>query len=113
MKAITYEEFGDLDILALSEVPDPKVGPGEVLIRVRSASVNPVDWKIVGGYLDPMMNVELPAIPGWDVSGVVEKVGFDTPEFEVGDDVDAVRGQLAHALGQPVAIRQGLGAELA
>ena len=89
MKAITYAEYGDPSVLTLSDVPEPKVGPGEVLIRVKSASVNPVDWKIVAGYLDPMMNVELPAIPGWDVSGVVEAVGFDTPEFEVGDEVIA------------------------
>ncbi|MBB2987311.1 NADP-dependent oxidoreductase [Terracoccus luteus] len=89
MKAITYAEYGDPSVLSLTEVPDPKVGPGEVLIRVRSASVNPVDWKIVAGYLDPLMNVDLPAIPGWDVSGVVEQVGLDTPEFEVGDEVMA------------------------
>ncbi len=89
MKAITYAEYGDPSVLSVTEVPDPKVGPGEVLIRVRSASVNPVDWKIVAGYLDPLMNVDLPAIPGWDVSGVVEQVGLDTPEFEVGDEVMA------------------------
>ena len=89
MKAITYAEYGDPSVLTLSDVPDPKVGPGEVLIRVRSASVNPVDWKIVAGYLDPMMYVELPAVPGWDVSGVVEAVGYDTPEFAVGDAVMA------------------------
>ncbi|RKT79713.1 NADPH:quinone reductase-like Zn-dependent oxidoreductase [Terracoccus luteus] len=89
MKAISYAEYGDPSVLSLTEVPDPKVGPGEVLIRVRSASVNPVDWKIVAGYLDPLMNVDLPAIPGWDVSGVVEQVGLDTPEFEVGDEVMA------------------------
>jgi NADPH:quinone reductase-like Zn-dependent oxidoreductase len=55
----------------------------------RSASVNPVDWKIVAGHLDAVMNVELPAIPGWDVSGVVESVGLDTPELAVGDEVIA------------------------
>ena len=89
MKAITYAEYGDPDVLTLTDVPDPKVGPGEVLIRVRSASVNPVDWKIVKGYLDGLMNVDLPAIPGWDVAGVVEAVGLDTPEFAPGDEVIA------------------------
>ena len=89
MKAITFAEFGDPDILALTDVPDPKVGPGEVLIRVRSASVNPVDWKVVKGYLAPLMNVQLPAIPGWDVAGVVEAVGPDTPEWVPGDEVMA------------------------
>jgi NADPH:quinone reductase-like Zn-dependent oxidoreductase len=89
MKAITFAEYGDPDILQLTDVPDPKVGPGEVLIRVRSASVNPVDWKVMRGYLDGLMVVEFPAIPGWDVSGVVEAVGPDTPEWSPGDEVIA------------------------
>ena len=89
MKAITYAEYGDPDTLQLTDVPDPKVGPGEVLIRVRSASVNPVDWKVAKGYLDGLLVVSFPAIPGWDVAGVVEAVGLDTPEWSVGDEVIA------------------------
>ncbi|CAN7305400.1 NADP-dependent oxidoreductase [Knoellia sp. LjRoot47] len=89
MRAITYSEYGTPDTLTLTDVPDPRVGPGEVLIRVRSASVNPVDWKVMGGYLDGLMQVDFPAIPGWDVAGVVEAVGLDTPEYAVGDEVIA------------------------
>ena len=89
MKAITYDHYGDPDVLALTEQPDPKVGPGEVLVRVRSASVNPVDWKVAAGYLDGLMTVRFPVIPGWDVAGVVERVGLDTPEFTPGDEVMA------------------------
>lgn len=89
MRAITYDQYGDPDNLTLSDVPDPKVGPAEVLIRVRSASVNPVDWKVAAGGLDPLMNITFPAIPGWDVAGVVERVGLDTPEFQPGDEVIA------------------------
>jgi NADPH:quinone reductase-like Zn-dependent oxidoreductase len=89
MLAITFDRYGDPDVLTLSEQPEPKVGPGEALVRVRSASVNPVDWKVVGGYLDGLMNVCFPAIPGWDVAGVVERVGLDTPEFAPGDEVIA------------------------
>ena len=89
MKAITFADYGDPDILQLCDLPDPKVGPGEVLIRVRSASVNPVDWKVLKGHLDGLMVVEFPAIPGWDVAGVVEAVGLDTPEWSPGDEVIA------------------------
>ncbi|WP_427383964.1 NADP-dependent oxidoreductase [Janibacter sp. G56] len=89
MRAITYSQYGTPDTLTLTDVPDPKVGPGEVLIRVRSASVNPVDWKVMAGYLDGLMQADFPAIPGWDVAGVVEAVGLDTPEYEVGDEVIA------------------------
>ena len=45
-------------------------------MRVRSASVNPVDWKVAAGYLDGLMTVCFPVIPGWDVAGVVEGVGL-------------------------------------
>lgn len=87
MRAITYDRYGSADVLQLTEQPTPKVGPDSVLVRVRAASVNPVDWKIRQGHLDGMMDVELPVVPGWDVAGVVEKVGADTPEYAVGDEV--------------------------
>jgi len=58
-----------------------------VLIRVKAAAVNPVDWKVMAGYLDSMLDLEFPVIPGWDVAGVVEAVGVDSPRFQVGDEV--------------------------
>ena len=87
MRAITYSRYGDSDVLELTEQPTPKVGPDSVLVRVRAASVNPVDWKVRAGYLDAIMDVTFPAVPGWDVAGVVERVGLDTPEYQVGDEV--------------------------
>ena len=87
MRAIAYNRFGGPDVLELMELPTPKVGPDSVLIRVRAAAVNPVDWKVREGYLDGLMDSVFPIVPGWDVSGVVEQVGLDTPEFSVGDEV--------------------------
>lgn len=89
MKAISYAQYGDPDVLEVGERPRPKVAPGEVLVRVRSAAVNPVDWKVMAGYLDGMMQTFFPVVPGWDVAGVVEEVGLDAPEFEPGDEVFA------------------------
>lgn len=89
MRAMTYETYGGPEVLSLTEQPLPKVGPGEVLVRVRSAAVNPVDWKLMSGGLDALMDVRFPVVPGWDVAGVVEAVGIDTPEFSVGDEVMA------------------------
>jgi NADPH:quinone reductase-like Zn-dependent oxidoreductase len=89
MKAIAYASYGSVEKLEQLDLPLPKVGPGTVRIRVKAAGVNPVDWKVMGGYLDSIMEIEFPAIPGWDVAGVVEAVGFDTPEFSVGDEVYA------------------------
>ncbi len=89
MRAITYDQYGDTSVLQLTDQPTPKVGPDEVLVRVRCAAVNPVDWKVMGGYLDPLLHTWFPVIPGWDVAGVVEQVGLDTPEVSVGDEVIA------------------------
>lgn len=87
MRAITYSRYGGTDVLELTEQPLPKVGPDSVLVRVRASSVNPVDWKVRAGYLDEILDVTFPAVPGWDVAGVVERVGLDTPELQVGDEV--------------------------
>ena len=87
MRAITYDRYGGSDVLQLTDRPEPKVGSDSVLVRVRAASVNPVDWKIRAGYLDPIIDIEFPAVPGWDVAGVVERPGLDTPELAAGDEV--------------------------
>lgn len=90
MRAVVYDTYSqDLASLEVREVPKPKVGPGTVLVKVKAAGVNPVDWKVMAGYLDPLMDAYFPVIPGWDVAGVVEAVGFDAPEFQVGDEVMA------------------------
>jgi NADPH:quinone reductase-like Zn-dependent oxidoreductase len=109
MRAITYSRFGGADVLELTEQPDPHPGPDTVVVRVRAASVNPVDWKIREGYLQGLIDTQLPAVPGWDVAGVVEQVGLDTPELQVGDEVygyvrkDVVQGgTFAELVAAPV-----------
>ncbi|BCJ35424.1 oxidoreductase [Actinocatenispora thailandica] len=88
MRAAYYESFAaDNSTLRTGELPDPKVGPGQVLIEVRAAGVNPVDWKVMAGGLDPMLDTVFPVVPGWDVAGVVRGRGPDTPEFAPGDEV--------------------------
>lgn len=87
MRAIAYTTYGGPDVLELTDLPTPKVGPDSVLVRVRATSVNPVDWKVREGYLDGLMDAVFPVVPGWDVAGVVEQVGADAHEFAVGDEV--------------------------
>jgi NADPH:quinone reductase-like Zn-dependent oxidoreductase len=87
MKAIALDSYGSPDDLRLRELPDPTVAPGEVLVRVKAAGVNPVDWKLAAGGLDPIMEGAFPMIPGWDIAGVVERAGMDAPEFAPGDEV--------------------------
>lgn len=109
MRAITYSKFGSADVLELTDQPDPHIGPDTLLVRVKAASVNPVDWKIRQGYLEGLLDTVFPAVPGWDVAGVVEQVGLDTPEFQVGDEVygyvrkDTVQGgTFAELVAAPV-----------
>ncbi|GDY33620.1 NADP-dependent oxidoreductase [Gandjariella thermophila] len=75
MKGIAQNEFGSADVLSVQDLPDPLVGPDSVLIRVRAAGVNPVDYKIREGYLKGLLPHYFPIVPGWDVAGVVEATG--------------------------------------
>jgi NADPH:quinone reductase-like Zn-dependent oxidoreductase len=91
MRAIRLYEFGGPEVLRHEEVPVPKVGPGEVLVRVHAVGINPPDWYARDGMpgipeeLKPPFH--LPMIPGTDVSGVVEAVAADVRGFAAGDEV--------------------------
>jgi NADPH:quinone reductase-like Zn-dependent oxidoreductase len=87
MRAVAQNEFGDADVLALRQLPDPSIGPDQVLVRIRAAGVNPVDHMIRAGHLRDAYPHHFPLIPGWDVAGVVEAVGPAVEGFAVGDDV--------------------------
>ncbi|MGY3564711.1 NADP-dependent oxidoreductase [Sinomonas sp. RB5] len=87
MKAIAYDHFGSADVLELKDLPDPHPGSDSVLVEVKAASLNPVDYKVREGYLQGVIDAVFPVVPGWDVAGVVVKAGLDTPEFAVGDEI--------------------------
>src|SRR5690606_35348344 len=85
MKAIALSTFGGPDAFELCEVPKPVPGPGQVLVRVHATSINPLDYQVRRG--DYPSLVQLPAITGHDVSGVVEAVGAGVTAFAPGDEV--------------------------
>ena len=87
MRAIAITEYGGPERLTVTELPEPPVGPDVVLVRVRAAGVNPVDWKIREGYLAGAFPAHFPLVPGWDLAGVVERVGPAVTGFAVGDEV--------------------------
>lgn len=89
MKAIAINAFGGRDQLQVMDLPAPEPGEGEVLIRVKAAGVNPVDWKIREGWLKDMFPHEFPLIPGWDVAGVIERACAQIEGFNAGDEVYA------------------------
>lgn len=85
---MAIQEYGGVDQLKLVDnMEDPLVGPDVVLVRARSAGVNPVDYKICRGGMDGVYPSHFPLVPGWDVAGVVEAVGPAVSEFSVGDEV--------------------------
>ena len=98
MKAITYHNYGSPDVLQCEDLEKPVPGAGEVLIKVRAASVNPLDrgelkgvpyiFRIVFGLRKP--EVTQPGRPGVDVAGLVEAVGRSVTQFKPGDEVFGV-----------------------
>jgi NADPH:quinone reductase-like Zn-dependent oxidoreductase len=84
MKAVVLKEYGDVDQLELREVPEPKVGAGEVKVRVVGASINPIDWKLRSGAAKGRMPLQLPAILGRDAAGEVVEIGAGVTSFAVG-----------------------------
>lgn len=85
MKAIRIHAYGGPEVLVYEDAPRPVAGPGEVLVRVHAAGVNPADWRRrTGGF---PTDKPFPLIPGWDIAGVVEAVGPETTAFQEGDAV--------------------------
>lgn len=89
MRAWVIHEFGGPEVMKLEEVDKPDVQQGEVLIKTEYAAVNPVDWKIREGMLKDHLPCAFPAILGWDVAGIVERVSKEIKDLRVGDFVYA------------------------
>ena len=86
MRAVRIGSYGNEEVLKLAEVEKPKPGENQLLVKVKAAAVNPVDWKIRDG-LGEMFGMKLPLILGCEVAGTVEAVGNAVKDFAVGDDV--------------------------
>ncbi|ARJ65738.1 hypothetical protein WV31_08760 [Magnetospirillum sp. ME-1] len=87
MKAIICDRFGGPEVMRLDEIETPTPGPGEVLIRVHAAGVNPVDWKIREGGLARLFPCKFPLIPGWDAAGTIAALGDGVTGLSLGERV--------------------------
>jgi len=87
MKAVRIHQYGGPHVLQYEDAPRPEPGAGELLIRVRAAGVNPIDWKIREGTMKSVIPYDLPMIPGWDMSGIVETAGTGATRLKKGDEV--------------------------
>src|ERR1700685_3962346 len=90
MKAIVVHEYGGPNVLKYEEYADPVPGPGEVLVRVAAASVNPIDYKRRAGLTKDFYPMQFPGLIGVDMSGTVAKLGPGVEDFSVGDQVFAM-----------------------
>ncbi len=87
MRAVGIKKFGGPEVLEILDVPKPSPKADEILIQIMASGVNPVDWKIRGGYLKDVLPHEFPVILGWDAAGTVEEIGSSSSNFKVGDNV--------------------------
>jgi NADPH:quinone reductase-like Zn-dependent oxidoreductase len=93
MQAIVFDRFGAADVLRLAMLAIPQPGPGEVLISVAYAGVNPADWKTREGWLSQYFDYRFPFVPGFDVAGRLAAVGDGVTGLTPGDRVVAVSNQ--------------------
>jgi NADPH:quinone reductase-like Zn-dependent oxidoreductase len=87
MKAVRFDDYGPVDVLDVREVPVPEPGPGQVLVKVKAAGINPGEAKIREGALAERWPATFPSGQGSDFAGVVERVGDGVTAFSPGDDV--------------------------
>ena len=89
MKAIVIENYGEPAELVEKDLPVPQPAADEVLVQIKATSVNPIDWKVRRGYMKSQSSWKFPVVLGWDLAGVITKVGANVHDFQIGDEVFA------------------------
>ena len=90
MKSAQINKYGNSDVIEINEnTPEPSLSPGKVLVAIKAAGVNPVDWKIREGSMQQLISLQFPSTLGIDFSGVIKQVGEGVipSEFKQGDEV--------------------------
>jgi len=87
MKAVRFNEYGDVDVLKVEDVPTPEPGPGQVLVQVKAAGINPGEAKIRDGQLHARWPATFPSGQGSDLAGIVAQAGPGVTGVSAGDEV--------------------------
>jgi NADPH:quinone reductase-like Zn-dependent oxidoreductase len=90
MRAARIHSYGDPTAVKITQAPRPEPGRGQVLVRVKAAGVNPLDWMVAEGKARSWLDHRLPLTLGWELAGIVEKLGADVGRFKPGDEVFAM-----------------------
>lgn len=94
MRAVILSDWGGPEQVSLGELKKPQAGTGEVLVEVRAAGVNPVDWKVREGQARDFFEFHLPQAMGGELSGVIVGLGDGVDDFQVGDEVHGAIGPM-------------------
>jgi len=122
MRAWRLHEFGGPEVLRLETAPVPSADPGEILVKVSAASVNPIDWKMRRGYLRAAVQIALPRALGRDCAGIVVAIGEGVSGFAAGHSVAGVADAAKHGThaeyavlpaAQSAAVPRGVAMEVA
>lgn len=109
MKAILIKDYGGPEQFALDDVADPDGGPGDIVVDIAAASLNPIDWKMRSGLVRKFFQFGFPHVVGRDFSGVVHSVGAEVEGFNPGDPVFGIADVTrwgSHA--EAIAVDQGM-----
>ena len=113
MRAIQFSDYGPPETARVVEIAAPDPGPGQLLVRVRATSVNPIDWKMVSGRYRPLMRASFPLIPGFDLAGDVVALGPGVSGWEVGDRAFArLPGRVQGACAELVRVDLAVAAQI-
>jgi NADPH:quinone reductase-like Zn-dependent oxidoreductase len=104
-EVVRIDTFGSREVMNFRKIPIPVPGPNEILLKVKAASINPIDWKIREGRYPVVKSEDLPYVLGRDVSGVVEACGTETTAYQKGDEVYAMLGMDRGAYAEHVILK--------
>lgn len=102
MKAVRFDRYGGIDVLRVADVPVPEPDQGQVLVKVKAASINPGEAKIREGWFHKLWPATFPSGEGTDLAGIVTKTGPGVEGFTAGDEVIGFTDRRAsHAASTP------------
>ncbi len=105
MRSVQIKKYGSSEVVEINQsTPEPTVSTGKVLVIVKAAGVNPIDWKIREGYMQQLIQLQFPSTLGMDFSGVIKQVGERVSAFKQGEEV---YGQAAVVTGGSSVCRDG------